>query len=350
MTSRTIIWLASAFVSAGFVCGQAEYYFTNYLRQIQEPSGVIWDVGNIDPAGEQLSPLPVDVGGARFELWTIQNDPLQVYLLDTKFVGTFIPTANVIIRTGDPYQYTGGIPRTRADQPFIVDVEVEGLLSGVDDPVAAKSVNLLRHVQSYGQKGTGTNIDRSQATLIHQVSLVDNAIHRLSYQVSSIPAGDLAKIRGEERFTVFSLEDRMPGGQVVPPSQLSSMYVQIWPVADGVINGIEDGDVLRFNTPNLTLELNDLYPDSKTYVQIYKGGSALGTEGSVIPGSGYVVYDAVPHDKTLVIRDWADVIDESGDYTMELLTETPFGIDRLDHVTFHIDRDIEVNGSVTTVE
>ncbi|MCH7225780.1 hypothetical protein [Haloferula sp. A504] len=330
--------------TASDVRGQAEDYFTNFLRQVQLPSGVVWDV-TIDPAGEQFSPLPIDPGGARFELWTIQNDPLQVYLLDTRYVGTYVPVANVMIRTGDSYQYTGGIPRTRADQPFIVDVEVSGLLNGEDDPVASKSVNLLRHVQSYGEGGTGENIDRTQATLFHQVSLVDNAIHRLSYTVSSIPGPDRSKVRGEERFSVFSLDDYQ-----APASQLASMFVQIWPVADGAISGIEEGDKLRFSTPNLTITLNDLYPDSRTYVQIYPGGPSLGTEGTVIPGSGYVVYDSVPHDKTLVIDDWGNIITASGDYTMELLTATPFGVDRLDYVTFNINRDIEVNGSVTTVE
>ncbi len=324
--------------------GQAADYYTNFVRQVQLPSGVIWDV-SVDPSGEQFSPLAIDPGGARFELWTIQNDPVTVYLLDTKYVGTYVPVADVMIRTEDPYNYTGGIPRTRADRPFVVDVTVSGLLSGDEYPDASKSVNLLRHVQSYGAGGTGQNIDRTQATLIHQVSLVDNAIHRLSYTVSSIPGADRSKVRGEERFSAFSLDDYQ-----APASQLGSMFVQIWPVADGMISGIEDGDNLRFSVPDLTVTMNDLYPDSRTYVQIYPGGPALGTEGTVISGSGYVVYDSVPHDKTLVIDEWDTMIDASGDYTLELLTATPFGIDRLDYVTFHIDRDIEVNGSVTTVE
>jgi hypothetical protein len=35
---------------------------------------------------------------------------------------------------------------------------------------------------------------------------------------------------------------------------------------------------------------------------------------------------------------------------MELLTVTPFGTDRLSHVTFTLDRTIAVNGSFTTIE
>jgi hypothetical protein len=35
---------------------------------------------------------------------------------------------------------------------------------------------------------------------------------------------------------------------------------------------------------------------------------------------------------------------------MELLTVTPFGVDRLDYVSFTLDRTIQFNGSVTTQE
>jgi hypothetical protein len=35
---------------------------------------------------------------------------------------------------------------------------------------------------------------------------------------------------------------------------------------------------------------------------------------------------------------------------MELLTVTPFGIDRLAYVSFEIDRAINLNGAFTTIE
>ncbi len=330
-------------VGTGAACGQAADFYTNFVRQVQLPSGVIWDA-SVAPTGEQLSPLAINPGGARFELWTVKSDPVTVYLLDTKYVGTYVPVADVIIRTEDPYTYTA-IPRTRADRPFVVDVQVTGLLSGATDPEPSKSVKLLRHVQSYGAGGTGEGINRDQATMLSQVSLVNNAIHRLTYTVTSIPGADRAKVRGEERFSVFSLEDYQ-----APSSQLSSMFVQIWPVADGTISGISDGQMIRFNTPSITLTMRDLYPDSRTYAQIYPGPEVLGTTGTVVPGSGLIYYDAVPHDRTLVIDDWADAITDSGQYTMELLTATPFGIDRLAYVTFNINRTINVNGTVTTVE
>lgn len=318
-------------------------YFTNFVRQVQLPTGVLWDV-SVAPAGEALSPLAIDPGGARFELWTVQSDPLTVYLLDTRYVGTYVPMANVIIRTEDPYTYTA-IPRTRADRPFQVDIEVSGLRSEVDAPVASKSVKLLRHVQSYGVDGTGGNLDRTQAILYDQKSLVNNAIHRLSYTITSVPSSDLSKVRGEERFSVFSLADYQ-----APESQLASMFVQIWPVADGNISGISGNEQIRFKAPPLTITLNDLYPDSRTYAQVYKGNVQSGVEGTVVPGSALIIYDAVPHSRELSLDNWDAVIDSDGRWTVELLTVTPFGIDRLDHVSFDVDRTIEMNGTFTTIE
>ncbi len=346
MKTYLLLTATSLLATSSSVVGQAADFFTNFVRQVQLEPGmpeVRWDI-SVLPEGEQLSPLAINPGGARFELWTVQSNPVTVYLLDTKYVGAYVPIADVIIRTEDPYIYTG-IPRTRADRQFVVDVQVGGLLSGLTDPVASKSVNLLRHVQSYGAGGTGVEIDRTQAIRLTQVSLVNNAIHRMTFALSSIPGADRSKIRGEERFSVFSLDDYQ-----APASQLASMFVQIWPVADGMISGIADGASLRFNTPSITLTMNDLYPDSRSYAQIYKGAPSLGTVGTVISGSALIYYDSVPHDRTLVIDDWADTIEESGQYTIELLTATPFGIDRLDYVTFSINRDIEINSTVTTVE
>lgn len=343
MKTRILLALGILHACASCAFGQAGSLFTNFVRQVQLPSNVVWDA-SVTAEGQQLSSLPINPGGARFELWTVKNDPLTVYLLDTKYVGTYVPMADIIIRTEDPYIYTG-IPRTRADRPFVVDVTASGLRTEDSAPAASKSVNLLRHVQSYGVGGMGVGIDRSQATLLSQVSLVNNAIHRLSYTVTSIPGADRSKVRGEERFSVFSLEDYQ-----APSSQLSSMYVQIWPVADGAITGISNNQLIRFKLPQITLTLNDLYPDSRTYAQVYKGNPVLGTQGAVVPGASLIVYEAVPQSRVLTVNDWDAVVTSDGIWTLELLTATPFGIDRLAYVSFNVDRTIELNGTFTTIE
>lgn len=321
--------------------------FTNFIRQVQlpyEPDRITRDVYVSSTSGDDgaiLSPLEINPGGARFELHTVKASPLTSYLLDTRYVGSYVPIANVAIRSGDPYSQ---IPRTRADMPFYVDITVDGLLNGADDPEASKKVKLLRHTQSYGG-GDGTAIDRSQAPLYSQSFITTNGSNTLTYQVTAIPGADRSKVRGEERFSVFSIEDYQ-----APASQLASMFVQIWPVATGTISGITNGQEIRFKAPDLTFTISDIYPDSQIYAQIYPGNQALGTEGSILPGSALVINETVPQDRTLSVSNWDFAITGDGIWTVELLTHTPFGVDRLQWITFIVDRTITVNGSVTTIE
>jgi hypothetical protein len=332
--------IGSALALCGLASAQAGGY-SNFIRQVQMPSGVQWDA-TVAATGEGSSALPLDLGGARFELWTVLDEPLTSYLLDTRFVGAYAPAAEVVIRTEDPYS---GVPRTRADRPFEVEVTVSGLTGGATDPAASKAVKLLRHAQSYGDGGVGENLDRSQATLLSQAVVSENGTQKLTYTLSSVPSADLAKIAGEERFSVFSLAD-----ENAPESQLASRYVQIWPVADASIDGISPNQKIRFEVPQLTFTLNDLYPESQTYAQVYPGEARLGAEGTVIPGSSLNVSDSVPKSRILVMDDYDAVFDTDGIWTLEILTVTPFGIDRLAHVTFEIDRSIRVNGMLTTLE
>lgn len=316
--------------------------FTNLIRQVQLPDGPDWDVG-VAATGEVLSPLAIDPGGARFELWTIKASPLTEYLLDSRYVGTYVPLGNVVVRSEDPY---ATIPRTRADRPFYVDLKISELLE--DDPSApdaARNMKFLRHVQSYGT-GTGIGINRDLATLHSQVMMTKNGTQTLTYVINEVPGANRAKIRGEERFTLFSLPDY----QVPEGSQLASQFIQIWPVADGNLVGIANNQMIRFSLPAVTVTLNDLYPDSHTYAQVYKGAPQLGVTGTIVPGSSLLINDTIPVSRVLTLTGYDAVFDEDGQWTMELLTETPFGLERMHYVTFHLDRTIQMNSSVTTVE
>lgn len=319
--------------------------FTNFIRQVQLPDGDIQRDVSVEATGQIQSPLEINPNGARFELHTVQLEPLSSQLLDTRYVGTFVPLGEVSIRTEDT---ASAITRTRADRPFYVDVEVTGLYDEADAsaPEAAKKVKFYHHVQSYGENGDGTNIDRTQATLSSQVYIDDNRTQTLTYALTTIPGVDRSKIRGEERFSIFTLADYQ-----APESQLASQTVQIWPVADGTISGISDGETIEFSSPTLTLAINDIYPDARVYAQIYKGEKRDdGFVGTVLPGSAVAVNESVPQNRLMTVSDWDSVLTQNGTWTIELLTFTPFGIDRLDWVTFNVDRTITVRGSVTTSE
>jgi len=316
--------------------------FTNIIRQVQLPDGPDWDVG-VAASGAVLSPLAIDPGGARFELWTVKATPLTEYLLDSRYVGTYVPLGNLRVRSEDPYTT---IPRTRADRPFFVDVTINGLLSDAGAPDAAKNIKFLRHVQSYGAGGTGVAINRDLATLHSQVMMTQNGTQTLTYVVNEVPGADRAKVRGEERFTLFSLPDY----QVPQGSQLASQFIQIWPVADGNLSGITANQMIRFSVPPVTVTLNDLYPSSHTYAQVYKGPPVLGTTGTIVPGSSLLINDSIPVSRVLTLSNYDAVFDDDGLWTMELVTQTPFGLERMHHVSFQLDRTIQMNSSVTTVE
>jgi len=333
----TVIVLAAVVTSA-----TAQTGYTNFIRQTQAVSGIEWDV-QVAQTGSDLSPLSVDPGGARFELWTVRNSPLQSYLLDHTYVGTFVPQVTMRVYSEDPYMV---IPRTRADRPFNVEITVNGLvLDDPDAPDAARMVIASRYVQSYGADGDGVEIDREEATLQARAVLNQNKTHLFQFALNNVPGSNRAKVRGEERFLVESLDY-----YEAPASQLATKYIQIWPVADATITGISDGDYLRFYVPQIEIELNDLYPDSETWAHVYSGNPQLGKEGTIIAGSAIVIADSVPQNRVLRIKDWAGVIVADGRWTLEVLTKTPFGVERMAYVWFDIKRTIEMNGTFTTIE
>lgn len=362
---KTLIFRIIPAIFAGMALASAadEVTYTNFIRQVQLPpdengNSVTYDEP-VGSTGAKLSPLEINPNGARFELWTVKSPaPAVNYLLDTRYVGAYVPIAQIVVDSVDPYgkdlDATGPIPqnlpamirRTRADQAFTVYVTASGLLNGATDPEPSKSVKLLRHAQSYGVGGTGLNLNRTQATLISQASINTNGVQTLSYsyQLFKVPGADKSKLRGEERFSVFSLEDYQ-----APESQLASQFIQIWPVADSTISGIAQNQLIRFAMPTVTLTMNDLYPDSRTYAQVYRGDPVLGKAGAVVPGSNQIINDSVPQNRTLTLSNYDDVFDGDGRWTMEVLTVTPFGTDRLTHVSFDLDRTLEVNGNLSTI-
>ncbi len=335
---RSLFFFLLTAMLAGSISAQDYTYF---IRQTQMPDNTNYDV-SVEQDGSRLSELAINPEGARFELWTVKSSPLTSYLLDTTYVNSYIPVAEVEITSEDPYEV---IPRTRADRPFTVNVTINGLSTDPSAPAAAQSVKLLRHVQAYQSKGTGKNTDRGNATLLSQGSISSNGTETLEYSLTSIPGSDASKVRGEERFSVYSLADYQ-----APESLLDYKFMQVWPVASSVLTGINSGDVITETLPELTIQLEDLYPDSWTYAQVYQGNPVLGTNGIVVSGSSILVDNSVPQDETIVVTDWDDTIGVDGIWTLEIITATPFGADRLAYVTFEVDRALRINGSVTSIE
>jgi hypothetical protein len=316
--------------------------FMNFVLQTQQTTGVVWSMP-VAPQGEAPSRLSLEPGGALFQLWTIEQASAKDYLLDQKLVGAYLPSAAISIATLDPYST---IPRTRADQPFTVTVNVSGLLSGTGLPDAATRVLLEHHLAPYASGQSSVAAAQAiSGSPESSASLSNNGNTVLVFPATSLKVADPTRARGEEHFVVHALGDGSAA-----QTQLAGAFVQIWPVASGTIAGVEQGDRIRYNAPQLTVTLTDLYPRSNTWLQVYPGTERLDTQGTPLEGSVLVLDQDRGDSRLLTVSDYDTVLPEDGTYTLELLTETPFGIDRLDHVTFVVDRKLEIRAQLGGIE
>lgn len=318
--------------------------YTALIRQTQLATGVQRDMPGALTGANAAAMLPIEAGGSRFDLYAVSSSPLASHLIDTKTITAYDTTANLAITTPDPY---AAFPRTRADQGFTVAITVGGLLSGASDPVDSKSVKLYRHLQAYGTSANRDTVDRSQASLHSQASITQNGTTTLAYNITSIPGDDRQKVYGEERFTVYSVDADGNADQ-----QLSSQFVTVYPVATASISGIAEGETIRFNAPSITITYNDLYPGSDSFLQIYPGPPV---EDKIVPR----VTGGGPNKNTSESATLSNVsqpayyqqgFTQDGQWTMEVVSATPFGIEKLARVSFYVKRSLKMNSMVTSME
>lgn len=315
--------------SAGLPAGANPGSHLFYIVQ-EQLWGPTWQM-LVAEEGESLSPLVLGEAGSKFELWALRVSPsVEAILLDTAVVSPYLPSASVTIRSEDPYPV---LPRTRADRPFHVDVAVQGIVNTPEAPNSLKGVTLVRHGQSYGPDGTGAQLNRELATLVSETPITADSEQTLTFSISGIPGAGPQDARGEERFTLMSQES-----YDFPAMLLSSRSIQVWPVAGGTISGLAPGQTIGPALPEITIDLNDLYPSSTTFAQVYQGSPQSGVTGTVLPGSTITLDDSVPADRTLVLNNYGSVFDSNGLWTLEVLTRTPFGTDRITHVTFSVQK------------
>ncbi len=317
--------------------------YVNFIRQIQQDSGVEWDV-SVSPDGNQLSPEGVSNDGSFFQLWSIHNSSADEYLLDEQFVTSYTPNAEITIETGDPYE---PVARTRVDQPFTVNVAVNGLLPpGPDVPLAARQVAISHETFNYpeGQHSL-ENVEEPESHLVQQGYLDENGEAVLGFSVCNLEAADITTAEGEEVFTVSALPDYSVSATV-----LDSRRLQIWPIARGKLSGF-DPDHRYDEIPAITITLEDLYPSSATYLRVYPGGPASSPESaSIIPASYVLINDSIPQDRVLALTDVDSHFRNEGLHTVEILHETPFGTGLLHRTSLHVDRTITARAGIYTGE
>jgi len=344
---RTLLFTTLATAAAVSPLAAQSASYTTFIRQTQQSTGVVWDQPFTTLTGSSTAQLAMETNGALFQLYAVKTSGAVSYLLDQKLVGAYLPTATVKTVTEDPYTK---VTRTRADRPFSVQINVAGLVSGTTTSGGtvitdgAKKVLVQRYATNYPASGVLTLATATAGSTKQTWYQTTNGTATTTYTGTGLTptSGQLAtKVTGEEWFLVQALAD-----STIAQTQIASGYVQIHPVPSGSISGIVNGDIIRLKAPTITLPLKDMYPRSDTWLQVYQGNPVLGTVGTTVPGSMLVLDQEKPDTRTLTISDWDSVFTTDGAYTIELLTKSFVGTERLAYVTVTVKRTLSIQATV----
>lgn len=332
-----------------------------WVRQTDLATGQIYDTPIVGAGGSYTAPVRVNETGSLYELFARGTAwDSNIYLLDTKLIGTYNPEVEISITSedsyvrGDPASATF-VKRTRADRPFTVNIQVDGLVEN-STSTAERTVYLAVHGRNYGAE-TYSALNQ-EAYLLEEANL-ENGSYTFGPLYHHLTSPTLSSGNGEETFTIVRYASYQ-----VPDTILAQPKVEIWPVASASISNIEEGQLFIDRIPAVVVTLNHLYPDSLTYIQIYKGGQVLGTTGTVLAsterkfGRFYNPEQTeepanVPQNLSITVNDLSNYTADDGIYTVEVMTHTPFfgrAAERLYHVTFEVDRIISTRGQISTTE
>lgn len=353
----------AALVAAPLALTAAEEDWTIILLQRQLQSGATQQTP-VSTSGSRASLAPVPEGGSEFELWALNPDAGDdaETLVDTEIVSAYLPEGELSITTPD--DHVGDIPRTRIDQGFTLRYGITGLLpNSPEAPLAAREVLLDHKVASYapgfikgednfgllgGEASPADGVLQGVSNLLGsllgtesdfaQRSLTRNGDDQIVFQTANIPGGDIYSDAGVETFRLFALADAS-----TTQARLAEAKVRVWPLAQASFKGIVPDETYT-RIPEIQVDLKSLYPQSETWVQIYPGTQVLGTEGTKLNESAIPWDDEVPLSTTLVFRDLDRLLTEEGQWTIEVLTRTPFGTERLAWRSLVVGRTLEVRG------
>ena len=304
----------------------------DFIRQTQLGTGLVWDFHPSSTQGRVSSPISIDQGGSLFSLYTTADGDATPSLtkLDESTMGSAFPAVDLRITSLDPH-----IPaRTRADQPFSVAIKRQG---------AKNKAISLRHTRTKYNPTTHSPGKKPESK--HEWWQIPTEEKQNGIFYPSIPSADATQAEGEETFTTYAAG---PTGNEVHP--LKSASIQVWPVATVKIKGVEANKTYKTTEKlkNVSIQCDDLYPDSITYVQLYRGEERLGTLGRILPQTVIRFDSEVPQNQKIPLGDWSKTL-RDGTYTLEVLHITPFNErkpERLAYISFVIDRGMHASGLV----
>ncbi|MEK7951306.1 hypothetical protein [Luteolibacter soli] len=338
-----------AFLSLALLSLASAVHGQDFIRQIQtvNNASVIYDLPVTSNEGSVTS-KPLAADSAIFQLYTTvtANNTTTLKKLDEKTVGTYLPQVTVTALSEDPYYP----PRTRADKPYGMRITVAGMSTAATVADYLKKVQVRRSYKLYDATTYATTYAATGASGTYADSFVfrengtftDNAI------LQRLPAERPTKAVGEESFTVYTHPDAS-----ATQSELAKATVTIWPVAEGSIQGIVAGKVYNYAPQDGSIILRDLYPKSVTYAQVYKGKQATGRVGTPVPATVLSYNTHAPQNAQLALSGLDALLTDDGDYTIEVLTITPFNggaPELLANISFVLKRTIRSNGAIMTMD
>jgi hypothetical protein len=316
---------------------ETPYGYTNFIYQKLLPSGIDMDSGiQVDSsgAGKYIGVPFKPEGGSRFDLYTVKAQtpqaPLTTTYLGTATIDLFTPRTELRVISGDPYNDAlgeTGPRRTRADEPFSIAATVAGLETNLNRPECFRFINFFHTRQSYlpSKRQVDRGLNPIESLPTRQFARNGTEVLRYMTSLSGLtPEDRVSGACGEERFQAISLEDRQLEGQTIAPRVLDEKLVQVWPCATGNIVGLPN--LVRDVVPTIQFNVENTYPLSFTYVQVYPG---RGVRGAV--GNGRVVLNAsYPNTREhsmpwtgLSPVDFNSYFPTDGWWTVEIVTTTP---------------------------
>lgn len=256
MKSLTILAIASA-VAPSYLHGQAQEDYLNWIRQIQTEESangelieVVQDY-HVEPKGTDQSPLGIPVGGALFQLWTLDTTSNESWLLDTAIVGAARPQAQIQIDAQDSH---AGIPRTRADIPFSVTTSYFGLQALGEGVAEALTQVQSQHFLEASYFPVG------QFEVLTDEVIAENRVDTNSNIFTSItPEGDLPtfKAKGVEFFSVETISENV----------IANAQIEVFPLSTGGLSNLPERKTL-FSLPDfIGVTVDDAYPGSEVILE-----------------------------------------------------------------------------------
>ncbi|QIF04779.1 hypothetical protein [Roseimicrobium sp. ORNL1] len=329
-----------------------------------------------DLGGPYTPLLPVSDGGNVYKLYAKGTAwDTNEYLLDTKIIKAYSPAASFTIETGDPTYFRGDpktpnfVVRTRVDEPIKFSVTISGVVTDATAAAAERSVEIEfigtdYWPDTYSPLGNASGRPEKQPYPLTPVPVVLEGNQKFPfgydkelYALLDNPANKLDCV-GE-----WKLKVKRYAADGIPATYIAEPKIEVWPVAEAKFTGVTDNQVFIDAIPELVFTYSDLYPDSKTYVQIYSGPWVKGTQGTIIETTerkygkyynpGLTDHPTVPQNASIGVTGLSSYTPKDGIYTMEIITETPFHNrrqDTLKKVTFEVDRVISSRGKLSTAE